>query len=150
MTSGSVQFPEAFVVDANVLVKVFLPEQDSEVARRLIQHAVSTPGSCSAPDLIYPECGNILWKKERQGLLTAERMREITREIVAIPIAIWPGRQLLESAAILALSYGITAYDASYLALSRLLNIPLVSADERLLRQAGGPGDRLIPLASLR
>jgi predicted nucleic acid-binding protein len=150
MGANGAPYPPACVVDASVLIKVFLPEHDSDLASRLLRDATSTPGSRAAPDLIYPECGNILWKKVRQGLLTADRVREITREIVAIPMVIWPGRQLLETAAILALGYGITVYDATYLTLSDLLGAPLVTADERLITKAGGQSDRLILLSSLR
>lgn len=150
MNAANHLYPEAFVFDASVLIKVFLPEQDSDLAERLLRDAASTPGSTAAPDLIYPECGNILWKKERQGLLTADRVREIIREITAMPINVWSGLHLLESAAILALTHGITVYDATYLALSDLLDVPLVTADERLVIRAGGPNDRLILLSSLR
>lgn len=149
MSDGG-RYPAACVVDASVLIKVFLPESDADLAVPLLQRARADLRNRAAPDLIYPECGNILWKKTRQGLLPPERLREITREILVIPLFIWPGRLLLDAAAALALEHDISVYDASYLALSHALGIPLVSADARLIRRAGGPSDRLILLSSLR
>jgi predicted nucleic acid-binding protein len=148
--SNGGRHPAACVVDASVLIKVFLPEADADLAVSLLRGARAELCNRAAPDLIYPECGNILWKKARQGLLPSERLREVTREILAIPLFIWPGRLLLDAAAALALQYDISVYDASYLALSDLLGVPLVSADARLIRRAGGPSDRLILLSSLR
>jgi predicted nucleic acid-binding protein len=150
VTTSARSYPPACVVDASVLIKVFLPEQDADLAIQLVRGTNADSWSRAAPDLIYPECGNTLWKKERQGLLSAARVREIAQDIVVIPLLVWPGRLLLDDATDLALAHGITAYDASYLALSDLLGVPLVTADQRLANRAGGPSDRLILLSSLR
>jgi predicted nucleic acid-binding protein len=45
-----------FVVDASVVLKWFLPEIHSDVARRLLD----TTHQYVAPDLLFPEVGNTM------------------------------------------------------------------------------------------
>jgi predicted nucleic acid-binding protein len=49
------------VVDASIVIKWFVDEVHSEAARSLQEDQYEL----SAPDLLWPECGNILWKKVR-------------------------------------------------------------------------------------
>ena len=51
------------VVDASVAIKWFIDEPDSGEAVAVLQHSIS------APDLLAPECANILWKKVGRGEL---------------------------------------------------------------------------------
>ncbi len=39
-----------------------------------------------APDLIYSEAGNILWKKQRVKKLTRPEVEEITDAVVSLPL----------------------------------------------------------------
>jgi predicted nucleic acid-binding protein len=141
----------ACVVDASVVVKVLVPEDDSDLARALIGGTSDNGSDVRAvPSLLYLECANALWKLVRRGLLPAEDARPGVRDVLALPLQVWRAEHLAEAALELALTHDITAYDAAYLALSDLLTLPLVSADERFIRKAGGPNDRLVFLSSLR
>lgn len=42
------------------------------------------------------------------------------------------------SAAPVAINHGISAYDASYVALSRRHNVPLITADQKLVQKLAG------------
>jgi predicted nucleic acid-binding protein len=53
-----------FVVDASVAVKWFADEPLFGKARELQQH------SLAAPDLIFAEVANVMWKLWRKGVLT--------------------------------------------------------------------------------
>jgi predicted nucleic acid-binding protein len=44
---------------------------------------------------------------------------------------------------------GISAYDAMYVALSRIAGLPLVTADDRLVRMLSGSGYDLVPLETI-
>ena len=50
-----------FVVDASVVVKWFVPEIHSDAARRLLV----LPHEYVAPDLLFAETANTIWKKIR-------------------------------------------------------------------------------------
>lgn len=118
-----------FVVDANVAIKWFVPEVDTEAATALLQ-----PGNeMLAPDLLFPEFGNVLWKKTRTGDITVEQGLEIVRALSVMPIELCTSKPLLESAVQLAVAAGCSVYDATYVALALSQNCTLKTADRRLL-----------------
>jgi predicted nucleic acid-binding protein len=141
-------FSGGCVVDASVVVKVFLPEEGSEAATDLLQGSGSPIDPRAAPDLIYLECANIFWKRARRGLLSPDDAQAMLRDLLALPLRIWPPEDLAERALGLALSLDITAYDAAYLGLAEQLDVPLITADENLVRKLGGPTERLRLLGS--
>jgi predicted nucleic acid-binding protein len=136
------------VVDASVLVKVFLPEEGSDVATDLIQGTGAPVDLRAAPDLAYLECANIFWKRARRGLLAPDDARAVLRDLLALPLRIWPTEDVAERALELALALDVTAYDAAYLALAERLDVPLITADEALVRKLGGPSERIRLLGS--
>jgi predicted nucleic acid-binding protein len=152
MTTGLSGLPiPACVIDASVVVKVLVPEDDSDLARALVGGTSDNGSDVRAvPSLLYLECANALWKLVRRGLLPADDARLGVRDVLALALQLWPAEHLAQAALELALDHDITTYDAAYLALAELLAIPLVSADERFIRKAGGPNDRLVLLSSLR
>jgi predicted nucleic acid-binding protein len=119
-----------YVVDASVAVKWYVPEVHSDHAARLLAGG----DDLHAPDLLHAEFGNILWKKTRQGQLSATEARRIWRALLAGPLRIHSSATLLEGASDLAIRSGRTVYDSLYLALALALGGTLVTADVRMLR----------------
>ena len=116
------------VVDASVAIKWFVEEVHAEAARRLLADVYVL----YAPDLLWPECGNILWKKVQRGELTAQEARLIREGLELQPLHIAPSYLLLEPALEIALDTGRTVYDSCYVALAMLTESQLVTADQRL------------------
>jgi len=52
-----------YVLDANVVVKWFIPEVDSDKADRLLADFRSHRLDIIAPDILVVEVGNTLWKR---------------------------------------------------------------------------------------
>ena len=121
------------VIDANVVTKTFVPETLSDKAEEFFKRAGTEGAPLIAPDLIYPETGNILWKKFKRRELTAEEVGEIYAEIHAIPLLIVPSKSVVQLAISLALSYGITVYDALYLSVAQVFEAKLITADRKLV-----------------
>jgi predicted nucleic acid-binding protein len=119
-----------YVVDASVVIKWFAPEIHSDAARRLL----SAPHEYFSPDLLFPEVGNVIWKKVRRGELTAEQGRRLAADISTVAVETVPTRGLLVDAYALAVTTGVTVYDAMYLALAVRLETEMITADERLAR----------------
>ena len=117
-----------YVVDASVVIKWFVDEVHAEAARRLQEDQYEL----SAPDLLWPECGNIVWKKVRRGELTPEEARLIWGGLEQQPITTVPSRLILELALEVAFDVSRTVYDSGYLALAMLLDCQLVTADQKL------------------
>jgi predicted nucleic acid-binding protein len=64
-----------FVVDASLVVKWFVPEVHSEAARRWLEAS----HDYIAPDLVFPEAGNAIWKKIRRRELSGGHIRRRCR-----------------------------------------------------------------------
>jgi predicted nucleic acid-binding protein len=116
------------VVDASVVLKWFLPERWSDEARKLLDE----PVGLLAPDLLYAEVGNAVWKRVRMRELSGPLARRMVADIATIAVRPVASRVLLKDAIGIAVSAGITVYDAMYLALAVRLRTYVVTADERL------------------
>ncbi len=121
------------VMDASVLIKFYVPEILSDRAERLLAKVEKKDIDLLAPDLIYPEAGNILWKKQRLKELTRSEVEEITDAILSLPLKIESSQSLLPLALDIAVAYGITFYDAVYVSLAKVYEATLITADRKLV-----------------
>ena len=122
------------VVDASVVIKWFVEEIHADQARKLQDDQYEL----AAPDLLWPESGNILWKKVHRAELMADEARLICAGLDEQPIHIFPSSLVLEPALEIALETGRTVYDSCYLALAVLTECQLVTADQRLVNSLQG------------
>ena len=125
------------VIDASVLVKFFIPEILSEKAEELNARSMEGDLRLLAPDLIFAEVGNILWKKHRRKELSRAEAEEIVDAVVSLPMEIETSKALLPFAVDLGLAYGITVYDAIYVSLAKIHQTVLVTADKKLVEMMG-------------
>lgn len=118
-----------FVIDASILVKLFFEEEHSEASVRYVQNATEL----LAPDLLWAEATNVVWKRLRRGEITADDAAAVVQEMLKVPIVTTGDSDLALSALALAADTGRSVYDCLYLALACRQNIPLLTADERLV-----------------
>jgi predicted nucleic acid-binding protein len=97
------------VVDASVVIKWHVAENHAEAARRLLGDDAP---ALHVSDLMFPEVGNILWKKIRRNDLTEEEARRIAHLVVVAPLDVHPSAPLLEAALEIATRTGRTVYDS--------------------------------------
>jgi predicted nucleic acid-binding protein len=119
-----------YVVDASVAIKWYVPEIYEQEATQLLRgnHVFH------APELIYPEFSNILWKKVRRGEVTAAEGQRILAAFAAKKLIAHAHQPLMQSAYTGAESSGQTVYDWTYLALATALSCEFVTADEKFYR----------------
>ena len=129
------------VLDASVGIKLFLVEPLSAQADGLFAHlaphrrpvsARQTFSSSNAPTSSGSTRG-VFGHSPRASL---QDVADLTR----LPLRVTPTADLVEAALSLALNHAITAYDAAYVALARRLTLPLVTADDTLVRRLQGSG----------
>ena len=120
------------VIDASVLIKFYVPEILSDKAEELLNRVAQGDVMLLAPDLIYPEVGNILWKKQRMKELTRPEVEEITDAIVSLPLKIEASKQLFPLAIDIGIAYKITVYNAIYISMARVYEIKMMTADRKL------------------
>jgi predicted nucleic acid-binding protein len=116
------------VIDASVAVKWVVDEPGSVQARELARDALI------APDLLYIECANVLWRKAVIGNLTKTAVTARLVRLSSSPVRIEPSASLLPAALEIALQLRHPVYDCLYLALARREEAPLITADERMAR----------------
>jgi predicted nucleic acid-binding protein len=131
--------PVRCVVDASVLIKLFVAEAGSAEADALFAHLGADPAArFHAPSLIYAECANILWKYERRfGYERTAAERSLSR-LIALAIDVVEMKEITVAAHRLAATRDVSVYDACYAATAARLDVPLVTADERLAQKLAG------------
>lgn len=121
----------SLVLDASVAAAWVLPDEESSVADTIL-HRVAAEGAV-APSLIWHELRNIFLMAARRGRLPQNeivpsllRLRRLPIETVDVSAS--GDATLIE----LASAYGLTAYDAAYLALAENRGLPLATANRAL------------------
>jgi predicted nucleic acid-binding protein len=122
-----------YVIDAGVVVKWFIPEVDSAKAHQLLERYLQGIDTPVAPDLLIAECGNVFWRRCRQGDITPDEAKESLADLLTLQVPLVSATRLVQSALSLALQHQRTIYDALYLALAQERNCDLITADERFL-----------------
>jgi predicted nucleic acid-binding protein len=125
------------VIDASVLIKFFIPEILWEKAEELNARVAQGDLKLLAPDFIFAEVGNIIWKKHRMKELIRSEAGEIVEAIVSLPITVETSEALLPLAVDLGLAFGITVYDAMYVSLAKVHETVLLTADRKLAEVMG-------------
>lgn len=123
------------VLDANVLLKVFIPEVLSDEAGLLFSKALEDRATLIVPDLIFPESGNILWKKHRLKELADTEVEDISGQILSVPFLVIPSETVLPLAINMGLIHDITVYDALYLSVALVFEAKLITADRKLVNR---------------
>jgi predicted nucleic acid-binding protein len=120
------------VVDASALVLALAAKTEGagELRGRLLELRVH------APHLIDAEVANVLRRHERDGLLSEVEARAALRAGHALVRHRHPHAGALAELA-WRWRHNLSFYDALYVALAALLDVPLLTADSRL---AGAPG----------
>jgi predicted nucleic acid-binding protein len=117
------------VVDASVAVKWFVFEEGHLSAVGLLeQNQVLV-----APDLIFSETANVLWKKLRKGEVTVDQAEAACRALPDFFQGVISSSWLSAEAVAFANRLNHSVYDCIYLACSEQLAAKLVTADKRFV-----------------
>jgi predicted nucleic acid-binding protein len=128
---------ESYVVDASVVAKWFnRGEEFEKESDRLRRAWVNDVIQLEAPSHLPFEVANSIWKNPN---VRARKAASLTKALVEVAPRLY---NLTEATAEQAMSLArrrqITFYDASYLALAKVLSLTLVTSDVAQLRAASG------------
>jgi predicted nucleic acid-binding protein len=115
----------SIVVDASVVVDLLGRFEPEPLDKLLLGGSVAL----AAPELLTIEVLQALRRLERAGAMTSPSSAPIMN-LRALPIAYYPHESLV--APVWSLRHDLTAYDATYVALARELDAPLVTRDRKL------------------
>lgn len=123
-------------VDASVVVKWFLEEEFAEEARKLRNDHLAEAITVEAPAVLPFE---VLNAARFSGALDRSELVRIADALEQASIPLYDlGGSLAAKALEVALETDLTVYDASYVALAQILDAPLYTADEEMLRATRG------------
>jgi predicted nucleic acid-binding protein len=119
------------VVDASVILDAMLDERVAEAFNGL-----ALSNSFAAPDHIYVEILNALRRLERADVMTPFTLENCISLLRDWPLERFSVHDFVSD--IWSVRHTITPYDAAYVALAGLLDAPLLTHDEKLVRAIGG------------
>jgi predicted nucleic acid-binding protein len=120
-----------YVIDASVLVEIFVSGPEHEACLSVLEHAAESNIELYAPDAIYYEVAGALRRYEIRENYVG--MGEDISNLSDLDLITTATRELLLPAVEIARRYVIGIYDSFYLALSNRLSVPLITVDKRLV-----------------
>lgn len=121
------------VADTNTIAYLYLNSEKSAQAERLL----TLEPKWIAPNLWKSEFRNVLTRYLRKNILTFDEILIITQQAENLMLE---NEYELSSAHILQLvnTSNCSAYDCEFVALAKLLNIPLITADKNIIKEFPG------------
>lgn len=119
------------VLDASVIIKWFAKDKevDYDKAKQILNLFQKGDLSLIVPDLLLYELGNALLKSKYFQLID---FSSALKDLYAIEIEVISISQaLLCQAYKIAFNYDLTVYDATYIALAKFTNCPLITANPK-------------------
>jgi len=124
-------------VDASFLLKLFLPENKSDQADELWKGWVGDQVEIVGPTLIIFEVSSVIRNKVFRRILTEREGGEMISLLRRLDISLIHDEELLDIAWDIGTILNTpNLYDCFYLALPKLLSIPLWTADKKLFQSA--------------
>jgi predicted nucleic acid-binding protein len=127
------------VVDASIVVAVLTDggEVGAWGERLVAEHALV------APHLLPVEAANMLRRAGQRGLLSEDVAALAHSDLLDLPIRLLPYEPVAPR--VWELRSNVTAYDAWYVALAEVLDLPLATLDPRLVHASGPTCEFLVP-----
>jgi predicted nucleic acid-binding protein len=115
------------VLDASAAIEWLIRSPaGTKVDRRLF----SPPVTLHAPHLLDVEIAQVLRRYVRERIMTAARGEEALQDLSDLPLHRYPHDFLMQR--VWELRANLTAYDAVYVALAEVLDVPLVTCDRKI------------------
>jgi predicted nucleic acid-binding protein len=124
------------VIDASIVAAAIFREPYGDVARNIL----AGRDVLLAPDLIYGELANVIWKRWGRDEIDQEQALSFLGDFLSLPVQICSSANLVDIALRLAIQSRPTVYDCLYLALAVKEKSTMLTADRRLVNAlAAGP-----------
>ena len=131
---------KALVLDASIAAKWFLPVADEPYANEAkdLLHAYDEGKvGFAAPDVFWPELGNVFAKAARRGRISHAHAEVAILQAQNLTIRLLPSVHLLSSALKIALVHQRALYDSLYVATAMMIGKDFITADEKLANAIG-------------
>ncbi|MBC1236323.1 type II toxin-antitoxin system VapC family toxin [Nostoc sp. 2RC] len=126
--------PLRCVIDTSVCIKYFIADPLTTKVNQLLGHLANPQTEIYVPDLFYIECTNVLLKYVRARMYTAAEIQTDLATLKSFPLRVVSTADLMADAVSIGLTYKISAYDGSYVALSQQVGAILLTLDAKLVK----------------
>lgn len=125
------------IIDSSVVGKWFFPsEEDSKSAFKIKDDFSHKQINISVPVLIYYEINNLLKTAIKSLRVDQKKAKLAYQGFLNLNFTVYSAKELLKLTLEKAVRLDISSYDASYIALAEVLDVPFYTADERLVLKA--------------
>jgi predicted nucleic acid-binding protein len=130
------RLPESALLDSSVVLKWFRRDEVwRDVALQLRRAYIEGRMVIYVPDLLTYEIANVLRYKPD---LSQGQVQAALNSLYDMQIRIVKGsREVIKEAIRLAYLYDVTVYDAAFVAIAEYLNVPFITADDKLSQKLG-------------
>lgn len=112
-----------FVIDASILSALFLNEEGSDYIRNVVESETTL----YAPSFWRYEVSNAIWKRK---VIPQDKAKRLVDIIWSFPVYTNESKEFAMESMFIARKYGITFYDSYYIAMAKLICIPLWTIDK--------------------
>ena len=127
---------KTIIVDSSVAIKWFLHDESNQKALEIEDAFRNKSILIAIPTLFFYEVGNILKTTTKSLRLNENQSTLAMKNFLEVDFIAYSSRELFIKALKKSIDWDISFYDASYVALADYLNIPLYTADQKLLQKA--------------
>lgn len=127
----------SIIIDASVAAKWLLPdEQGNNAADRIKNDLIDKVIKVTVPIFIFYEVNNLLKSATLSHRINPAKAKRAYKGFLDLGFNVYSSKDLFEHTLEKAFDLDISSYDASYIALAEYLQIPLFTADIKLVKKA--------------
>lgn len=124
----------AVILDASVVVKLFVAEEFSDLAAALVNDTLEAGLTILAPWHMRGEVANAIHKQWREGRITSDEVNQALDDFFDLPIIFLSSAELYRRVVLFARDNGQrTIYDSLYVMLAEMLGFEFWTDDRRLI-----------------
>ncbi len=120
-------------VDANIFISALSADESAECQSQILKKIIEEKYLVWVPSLLPFEVISVLNRKVKDGLIDESNLERLISGFYRLPLLMVWNEALMTTAHGLQRKGLKTIYDASYLALASIKQIPLISEDKELL-----------------
>lgn len=130
---------KTIIIDASVVAKWLLPDEYDPGADIIKKEFTDREIAVAVPNLIFYEINNLLKSAALSKRINVKDSTDFYESFLNFDFTVHWSKELLKDTLQKALDLNITSYDAAYVVLAESLQIPLYTADEKLVKKVKSP-----------